>query len=57
MYIAFETKTPKGRASELQKEKQHQIRMAGGTAEFVKTLKEVEDILDEIFRIRQDNKS
>lgn len=57
MFVAFELKAKRGTAKQLQLFNKEQIQHAGGTAKVVKTLKEIEDTLDEIFRIRQDNKS
>ena len=57
-YVAFELKRDKHeKPTALQEYKMRLIRNAGGIAMRVDSLKEVEEVLNEIFRIQQDCKS
>ena len=46
-FIGLEVKTETGRATELQLRMQEAIRIAGGVYEFVTSVQDVEEILDE----------
>lgn len=57
-YVAFELKKDeKAKATKLQEYKMKLIRKAGGIAMRVDNIKQVEEVLYEISRIQQDNKS
>ena len=56
-FVAFELKIDGNKPSALQEIKMSQIRLAGGIAKPVYTLKEIEETLYEIFRIQQGSKS
>ena len=44
-FFAFEVKTPEGRATRLQEQTIHRIRVAGGHAHVVRSVADVKDIL------------
>ena len=56
-YLAFELKVKGNKPTKLQEHKMCEIRRAGGIAMVARTLKEVEEALDEISGVQQGGKS
>lgn len=56
-FVAFELKKDDGKPSKLQLYKIKKIQQAGGIAKVVDNMKEIEETLNEIFRVQQDGES